>query len=492
MIESNPWGWDPAWGPAPRWSTRRNPDRKTYGGVVAKVAAMLGKPLFRWQRWVCDIALEVDADGGFIYDTVEVLAPRRAGKTAMMQAVACHRCSGPRRTTSWVTAQDGLRALARWREASDDIVRVLGWPFVKRLISIGHEGVFWPATGSFFKPFAPAEEAMHGESPDLVFIDELWAFSAEEQKAIQQGYRPSWLVKTGQEWLLSAAGKPNSEWLKAARLAGRAAAERGQQHGTAHFEWCIPEEVDGVPSRELPDEELIKVAAHNHPRLLEPGFKIGYLASELEKRGRVPFLRDYGGLDEDTDTAVGLIPAEVLRQAASGDRIPADARVGIGVQVDDDQREASISAGWRDEDGRCLTALIRTDGGTGWVLDVMLAIRERNDIGVVAIGNTGPNRDVADQLERAGFTLLRVSVPDRQAADNRLYAELLGRTVRHGMEPELFAAVKSAGWRRAGSGRVFTSLTGKPITAVDAHAYAVWAADHLPEIERVAYSWAAY
>ena len=58
-----------------RGGTKRNPDRRTDGGRLAAVARMMGTPLIPWQRYVADVACEIDPDtGSFYYDTVVVSA----------------------------------------------------------------------------------------------------------------------------------------------------------------------------------------------------------------------------------------------------------------------------------------------------------------------------------------------------------------------------------------------------------------------------------
>lgn len=450
--------------------------------------------LFPWQSYVARIAEEVDPDhGGPYYDQVVVLAPRRAGKSALIQAVTFRRCARPNQTTkAWMTAQSGTTAIRRWKDATDAMVQKVGAPYVQRFVGATKERVVWP-NGSTFRPFAPDEYSMHGEDPDIVFVDELWRFDDAAKRRIQQGYRPAWLVKPGQEWLLTAAGKPESTWLASARLRGRADLETGAQTRTAFFEWCVPDRIDGVPIQEVDDDVLLTAVRDNHPRT---DINVDHLRSELLARGRAEFLRDYGNLDETTDSEVGLIPVAVLRKASTGAVIPEDARVAIGVQVDPERREASISAAWRslegDDAGTAYSALIARRPGTRWVLDDMLRVCDRNDVGTIAVRNAGATRDVADELERAGLPVMRVTTPDFSAACNRFVDEIAARTVLHRSENELLSAIKAAGWRYRDGGRVYASLTGEPVTALDAHTLAVWGFDHLPEPKRKEFKWAAY
>jgi hypothetical protein len=43
-----------------RGGTKRDETRPTDGAIVARTAEMLGKPLLPWQRYVADVAGEID------------------------------------------------------------------------------------------------------------------------------------------------------------------------------------------------------------------------------------------------------------------------------------------------------------------------------------------------------------------------------------------------------------------------------------------------
>ena len=487
---TTPADWAPSWGPAPRWATPRSPDRPTYGPAAAKIAKRLGTPLFPWQRYVVDVALEVDpATGHLAYDEVIVLVQRRAGKTVLIAPVTVWRCGRPKiRQQAWLTAQKRDNAVDRWRDAADSIEDALG-PAVKKKIGNMAEELRWPATRSIFVPFAPAEDTMHGADPDLAFVDELWSFTAAQQAVIEGGYEPTFSVKPGsQVWKLSAAGTARSEWLKADRMRGRAAVQSGGRSRIAFFEWCVPERVDGVPVGELDDGRLIEVVLANHPRR-DHGLRADFLTAQLAKN-RPRFLRAYGGLDEDESTDDALLPLDVVQGSFTVDRIPGLVRVAFGVEVDPDRREASISACWRDAGGRALTQLLDQRPGSSWVpgrvLELVADNAGGNPVGVVAVNQAGPARNVADELDRSGVPLLRVSQTDVAAAAAQLYDQLTADEplVTHDNDDRLLGALKAAGWRRLpAGGRAWASNTGEPITPLNAHTLAVWGFDHMPEPE---------
>ena len=63
-----------------RGGTKRDETRPTDGEIVSRTAGMLGKPLLPWQRYVADVAGEIDpATGTYYYDRVVLSTPRQCG-----------------------------------------------------------------------------------------------------------------------------------------------------------------------------------------------------------------------------------------------------------------------------------------------------------------------------------------------------------------------------------------------------------------------------
>ena len=68
-----------------RGGTKRDETRPTDGAIVARTAEMLGKPLLPWQRYVADVAGEIDpATGTYYYDRVVLSTPRQCGKSTLI------------------------------------------------------------------------------------------------------------------------------------------------------------------------------------------------------------------------------------------------------------------------------------------------------------------------------------------------------------------------------------------------------------------------
>ena len=486
--ETTDW-WLESWGPAPRFATLRSPERPTYGPVIARVSEALGRPLYPWQRYVADVAGEVLPNGDWAYESIMMLVPRRAGKNTLVEAATVQRCTGPVPASVWMTAQKRDNAVKRWNDVRLSLARssMRGIREIARAkVSQAFEVIEF-RNGSTFRPFAPDEESMHGEAPDLVHIDELWALSLRDKKLIQAGYRPEWAFRSGQEWKFSAAGRRGrSGWLEHEREVGRAAVRAGKTRGVAYFEWSAPEALArDLARRAVHDEsaraQLIDLIAAGHPR---PGIRTEYLAAEYE-RDSADFLRAYGSVDDLDGGGESPIPLQVWAAAAwrEASMLPDGMRVGFGVGIDSEGREGSICAAWRLPDGRGLVQVVERGPGVRWLAGRVIGLFDTwPEATAVAAGNTGDDRDLADSLRSAlGEKCLPLSIADDKAATSRLVSEVTeGPTLFHDgkARPDMREALQSAAIVR---GR-FERRVGMqdPISVLPAAVRALWAADHLP------------
>lgn len=485
-------GWRSSWGAPPRWATRRNPARATHGPAVAEISALLGKPNFPGQRYVLDVALEVDPEtGGPWYETVIVLMPRRSGKTVLIPPLAARSCGQKVSSQVWLTAQKRDNAVKRWREATDPLEALVD---AKRKVGQGFEELRW-SDNSLFRPFAPDEESMHGEDPDLVFVDELWSLGLAEFQVIREGYAAAWSVKPGQEWLLSAAGTAKSGALKHHRRKGRAATLKASSR-IAFFEWCIEEEPGGVPAEKLSDEQLLSEIMAAHPRAgfgLRRDFVARQIAGGDEddenalsgEAAKIAAIRAYGGLDRDvSEGADTVIPGTALRRSEDRTPIPAEARVAIGLATDRDARQAALSVAWEAPDGRVFTELIQVGDGVRWAVWQALDVLGRWEGSSLAVRSDPGGRDLGDELARGMADLqldvsrlMRVSQSDYAAACHRFRSGLQAPAPRvlHRGESGFLGALRNAGEARG----VWFAEKG-PIAALDSHTLAAWASSRLP------------
>ena len=457
------------------------------------------RPFFPWQRYVADVALEVLPDGAPAYTSVLIEVQRRGGKTVLIAPLTAHRSGrAVGAESTWMTAQKRKSAVRRWADAARVIRDVFPTSALRHIVSNDHETLQWKQTGAEFLPFSPDETSMHGEEPGLVFVDELWSFSLQDRAEIQASYRPAWSVRSGQEWKLSAAGTLDSGWLKADREEGRRAVEAGQRQGVAFFRWCVPEEVEGIPIRRLPDDVVLAAIEANHPRAGR-GLRMAYVAEEL-KRDRDDAIRAYGGLDNTASLGRAPIDMEALEHArvTPAGVIPADAgRLSLGVSVDPASRESSIAVAWSGPDGDVVEA-VATRPGTLWLRGAVARILEESSVGVVV---TGPeSREAADSLTKgedppvlgAGEWggSLAVTAGDWLGACRRFRDRIEQREpgtpplrIHDERETEpLVGAIRAADLRQTRAGLEWVPRAiDVPITALQAGTAAAWGLDHMPE-----------
>ena len=470
--------WPPEWGPAPKYATRRSPELASWGPKAGQAAEILGRPFFPFQQFIADVALEVQEDGRWRYDEVYLLLPRRSGKTFMQQAVV-ETIAESKPAMIAMTAQTRDKAKDRWKDVCSN-PRTPGYaaiPFMQKRVKVttgvGNERCIWHANGSEFVPFAPNEDAGHGEQFDLVFVDELWAFDLEEKRLLETGYKPSAIIGDLQVWHMSAAGTSRSMWLKEAREKGRKAVNNPASR-IAYFEWGISED-----EARLDGEALADALWRNHPRCWID-LRREVLVEEVENRSKAEVLRDYGNIDAD-GTAEMCVPVSLFDARKAAQKIPFGSQVWVGVAHADDRKESAVVAAWRRPDGVVQSDTVIRATGVKWAEEYVASMP---DVAGVAVVNYRMGRQLADRLDglEEPPAVLRLSGPDFSAACQEWMAAMTetgtGDGLAHDGSRDLIDALTNAelhdkqGWR---------SRTGEPITTVVAHTLARHGVLNAPE-----------
>ncbi|HEY9416205.1 MAG TPA: hypothetical protein VIQ30_15705 [Pseudonocardia sp.] len=494
-----PLDWRPSWGPAPRWATPRSPHRPTYGGHVARIALGMRLPLMPWQAYIHDVINEVDpATGWWCYDEVVITVPRQAGKTTLKIPLYTHRMQNTRRGEFWMTAQNGQKAVKRWSVASQSMLDIPELnPNLKQWVSNSNWKLLWKDTGSILIPFAPNDENMHGESPEMVDVDEWWAFDLLAADGLEASYQPGFLTKNGQAIKTSTMGTEQSAGLNRDVKSGRAAVEMDRRSGIAYFEWSIEDEPFGIPLGELPDDLLIEACLAIHPAIgfhpVAPADKMReHIRKQLRRPGdgedrglsRPEYIRAYGNRLQSSTGGWEVISQPAWVAAMASKPIPPRVPVGFGFEVDPDGREGAIAAFWRGPDGRGVGEILKVQPGVGWVQSDVVAFLERwpNYVNI-AVQNAGPARHVADKLIAGGLDVLRMPQTDFSAACAQFHAEVTARggaKLRHIGQAALNTSVEHATKRRTGPTGAWAWRIDPdvPITSLVAMTAAMWAADH--------------
>jgi hypothetical protein len=430
---------------------------------VANVAASLGKTLMPWQRYVADVAMELDADGSLYYDRVIVTVPRQSGKTTLVLPVFAHRSvaefpggrldRGPQRQTIAYTAQTRNDARKKWIKEFIPLLEASPFrhQFDKRLTN-GSEGLDW-ANGSTFDLVATMEKSGHGDTLDLGIIDEAFA---QTDDRLEQALEPAMITRVSpQLWIISTAGENEvkSPFLWAQVAAGRKICAEGLDSRTAYFEWSVGDDEDA---------DDIEVVASRHPAV---GYTI--TVADLDARRRQFQAKgDMSGFRRAYCNMWGAV--EALRDA----KLPTDAwadsvtdsppdiapgTVTIAYDVSLDGAWGSIAVGAADLRAPYVE-LVEHREGSGWIPGRMVELVQAwrpLSVGCNGAGPAGAQvQAVREAFARAGIEpdlLKQMSAPEYKQACGGFYTDVVeGRLVRPGGQGPLDLAAGDASERPLG------------------------------------------
>ncbi len=395
----------------PRYVTARDYSRPTHGGKVAAIAAEFGQRLIPWQRYVADVAGEVDHRGLFCYSTIVTTVPRQAGKTTLDLASSVQNALMGKRRRTWYTAQSGQHATEKFLEMAElwdgSALKQLG--DTRR--SNGSAGLLF-VQGSKFRPFPPVEGALDGKQSDRTSLDEFWYWTRAAYAVLRQSFAPTMTTRevlAGQKpqtWIWSTEGTVESTALNDMLDDYR---QNGVPPGVAFFDWGLfPDE----------DPEDLDIVFKRHPGA-------GYLFTregldgfrEQFKDSPGEFARAYG--NRRTGAAERVIPVEAWRAAAwHHETPPAPGRVCFGAAVGVDGVDTTITAN-QEHEGGTLSAVLKDGGWMEGTYGALNKLREMHalfpDAGF-AIDPAGPSANLYDEAKRAGLPLIDFTLRDAIAA----------------------------------------------------------------------------
>lgn len=413
---------------------------------MGKAAKLLGTPFMPWQQYVADVVGEYDpATGVPFYREVFLSVERQQGKTTLEQARGTQLCAqGDRPMSWWYSAQTGKDAR---KKLFQDWVPI--WkqsPFWRRIEQVyrarGEEGVTW-VNGSYLDIMAGTEASGHGGIMDLGMIDE--AFKDEDDRREQAMIPAMSTRRNAQLWVVSTVGTEKSTYLRRKFQTAKSIVLEDLGSGIAGFYFSIPEDEDiddmRVFARYLPafgitmDERTI---AHARQSMKDAEFRRAFCNQWVEQEHDRVIPTDLWDLvcDKDVRPSGGL--------SASVDVLP-------------DRSSASVAVA-----GRGVAELVKQGVGTGWVVPWFRhgsrdeALRQA----VWHVDGTGPAAGLADDLERAGARVNRLSLADTAAACGRLYDSVADRTIRVRRSGLLDEAVAKLEKRPVGDRFVWSRSSG--------------------------------
>ncbi|MGW3416471.1 terminase large subunit domain-containing protein [Streptomyces phaeochromogenes] len=447
----------------PLWGTPRHPDRPSLGPKLWKVMTKLGAPPMPWQKYVSDVALEIDPGTGFLAHRENGLSvSRQQGKTELYLGAQVHRANAWPRQNIVYAAQTRGMARQRWEdEFWEKIVTSQLARMARIRKSNGNEAILWGRTRSRMGITANTEKAGHGPPLDMGLIDE--AFAHEDDR-LEQAFSPAMLTRPmAQLWWASAGGTTKSVWLNKKRERGRALIEalfaalaedpNAPRPRTCYFEWFAPEEMD----RADPATWRATLPALGYTVTEE------IIAAELEKMDPAEFDRAYLNRTRKptppTDPNVPKGKWQGLVDAKS--RPTRD--VAFAIDVSQDRAHSSIAAASLRPDGKVHMEVVARRPGTDWVVPAIVKLHKLWNPVAVAIASVGtPAGSLIDDLVAAGIDVPKDKEhPDRGdlavmrtgdivEACGQMADAMNQGTARHIDQVPLTAAVNGARTRKNG------------------------------------------
>lgn len=371
---------------------------------MAAIAQMLGTPLMDWQRQVVDTALEVDPETGLLaYREVVITTPRQSGKTTLVLGFECERCltwDEPQRVA--YTAQTGFDAR---RKLIEDQAPVLQRSAIRDGIrkvnrGVGNEGI-WFKNDSRITVMASTTDAGHGSVIDLGVVDECWR---DEDDRREQALLPAMSTRPDAQILLTTTqGTDKSVYLNRKVERGRAAVSADSGSGLAYFEWSLPLEAD------------IEDPASWWEYMPALGWTISEatVLHALRTMEETEWRRAYAN-QPTIAKHDSFISPELWKRCLSKDGVvDRSLPLVFGIDVLPDRTRGSIAV----SDGATVE-LVESRPGIGWIIE---RAKELAGQGTLAVDGGGPAFSVAEELERQGTAVYRMSNTDVILACARFY-----------------------------------------------------------------------
>jgi phage terminase large subunit-like protein len=271
---------------------------------VAAVAAQLGFELMEWQSVVVERATVSSSP----FREVLVSTPRQVGKSHLMALVILERMLSQPDAFVLFGAQSRMTARGKLLDG--------WWPMIARSeladrFTIARGAGFEALrcdNGSLLRLLSTEESSGHGESADLVVIDECWSLDAR----VEQAVRPATVRREGSQiWLCSTAGTSASVWWRSKVDLGRQlVTDAPVGASVAFFEWAAPEGAD------VTDEATWWAC---HPALAEGHVPIDVIRADAVALPAGEFARAYCNVwsSDLADTGWRVIDADAWKRAKS-------------------------------------------------------------------------------------------------------------------------------------------------------------------------------
>lgn len=431
----------PARAVQPLFGTKRTPGRKTLGPRVTQISELLGRPFMPWQRYVVDVALELDENGLPAYHTVVLVVMRQNGKTELLLPLMTHRATGwgkPQRIL--YTTQTSAKAREKWEDIH--VKRLQESPlapmFTTRL-RLNSEAMIWQ-NGSMWSPgAATAKTGGTGDTLNLGVIDEGWS---RPDGRTEIAMRPAMLTQPDRQlWLCSMvpgatrASGNDSMYLRQKMRAGRKLVEQGVTSGVAYFEFAAEAGMD--PGDPATWWSCMPALGHTITEKV--------IADDFQTMDLIDFCAEYLGWWPQERRATWQFVRETTWQALCDPLSAIVSGVALGVDIDPERRHAAIGVAGRRHDGDCHVEVVEPGGSVpadtadlDWLLPRLLELIDAHQPIAVVLDPKSPARSLLTPLEAAGVTVETPNGLEVAAACSRFY----DATGQAGNDPDVAAPVR--------------------------------------------------
>lgn len=424
--------------------------------LIAFAEEILELELLPWQKWLAIHALELLPDGSFRFRTVVLLVARQNGKSTFLQVLALFFLFIRGVAMVIGTAQNLDIAEEVWAGA---VEMAQGVPElaveVSDVVMTNGKKALVLSRGERYKVQAATRRGGRGLSGDLVMLDEL----REHQSWNAWGAvtKTTMARALAQVWGASNAGDRNSVVLTFLRHLAHLAL--GDPDGLGPMTGAAsPEQDEDV---EL-DESLglfewsasPGCAIHDRAGWAQANPSLGYtiteraIASAMRTDPEAVFRTEV--LCQFVDRVEPHIIDPVTWSSLNAGNLEVVAPT-LAVEVALDRSAAWIGACWEHARRRHVE-IVDSDEGVDWVLPRVLEVAANYQVMTVVIDMGTEARSLAQPLEDAGLTVVKVGGPERAVACGGLYDDVLSGVLSHNGDPELVAALAAARWKDVGDG----------------------------------------
>jgi hypothetical protein len=289
---------------------------------------------------------------------------------------------------------------------------------------------------------SPSIHGSHGETYDLVILDEAWSF----EEYVLGGVLPTQTAKPdSQLWMISTMGTEDSEvWNRYVDMGRESVPD--PLSPVAFTEW----------SADLDAGDDVFAPEHWQRWMPAMGIttSVDNILPALRSMSPGEFMRAYGNVLTQTDSE--WIPGDWWSRSFDGFQVRSDDGLVFGFDVNLDPAGVCVSVAWKRPDGGWHVEVVEYQGGEGssWLEPKLKGLVESwRPVGVVSVGG-GPVREIGSRVkafcDSRAVPYRSLSMQDFAASSQGLYEALRVESVSHGESVALDGAVGRVRVKEAG------------------------------------------